>query len=56
MSIFTSLKEKVSNSKLADQSKLKEEELKNLDALIEDLFRLDDQEKQENKDSSKPKS
>lgn len=49
MGLITSLKEKLSDSKTADRTKLKQEELQNLDALIEDLFRLDDQENIEKK-------
>jgi len=49
MGLLTSLKEKISDPKTADRAKLNQEELQNLDALIEDLFRLDDQENAEKK-------
>jgi hypothetical protein len=49
MGLLTSLKEKVSNPQSSDFSKLNKQELQNLDALIEDLFRLDDQENTEKK-------
>jgi len=49
MGLLTSLKEKISDSKATDRAKLKQEELQNLDALIEDLFRLDGQENAEKK-------
>jgi hypothetical protein len=49
MGLLTALKEKVSNPRSSDGTKLNQEELQNLDALIEDLFRLDDQETSEKK-------
>jgi len=48
MGLLTALREKVSNPRASDGTKLNQEELRNLDALIEDLLRLDEQEKNEN--------
>jgi hypothetical protein len=49
MGLLASLKEKIADPKAADRAKLNQKELQNLDALIEDLFRLDDQETAEKK-------
>ncbi len=42
MGLLTSIKEKVANPRPARDSKTSEEELRNLDALIEDLFKIDE--------------
>ena len=41
MSLLTEIKEKVSNSKEDRKEKSFDEEMRNLDLMIEDLFRMD---------------
>jgi len=48
MGLLSSLKEKVSTSKDPVDTKAYEEDMRNLDSLIEDLFKLDEKSLKEN--------
>ncbi|UCF64116.1 MAG: hypothetical protein JSW33_16380 [bacterium] len=48
MGLFSSLKDKVSSAKEPVDTKTYEEDMRNLDSLIEDLFKLDEKSLKEN--------
>jgi hypothetical protein len=50
MGFLANIKEKVINSKSNNGSKIYDEEIQNLDTMIEDLFKMDEQVKREKKE------